>query len=136
MNHPNAIIKKLKLDKAKAPLIVNAPSEFLKILTGISFDEKIKPSKWGAYDYVQIFARSQAEMEKTVQQVVKAGVTDSYFWACYPKKSSALYSDMQRETVWTALALIQLEAVSIIALDENWSALRARPIASVGHPKK
>jgi hypothetical protein len=57
---------------------------------------------------------------------------DGLFWACYPKGTGKIKSNIKRETVWTALALIGLEAVSQIALDETWSALRGRPNEMVG----
>jgi hypothetical protein len=126
------ILKKLRLDSTKNILIVNAPDEFSDILKGINFDSQLSKGKEGKYDFVQIFATSQSELEDLVRKFGKAGKYDCLFWACYPKISGRIKSDIKRETVWTAFELINLLAVSQIAIDDTWSALRARPLDVVG----
>jgi hypothetical protein len=126
------IFKKLRLDPDKKLLIVNAPIEYAAILKGITFDGQALKQKAGKYDFVQIFARSRDELEKLAKQVAKAGKYDCLFWACYPKGTGKIKSDIKRDTVWTAFELIGLQAVSQIAIDDTWSALRARPKDAVG----
>jgi hypothetical protein len=127
-----AILKKLRLDKATTCLIVNAPKEYIAILDGIVYDTKSVKKKEGTYDFVQVFASTQSELEKLVQSVGKSGSYDCVFWACYPKGSGKIKSDIKRETVWIAFDLIGLQAVTQVAIDETWSALRARPYDEVG----
>lgn len=131
MNGPE-IIKKLRLDKVTKRLIVNAPKEYLDILKGIEFDTKPTKKDEGQYDFVQVFASTQSELEKVIVQVGKAGIKDCLFWATYPKGTGKIKSDIKRDTVWIAFDLIGLQAVSQIAIDDTWSALRARPKDMVG----
>lgn len=53
-------------------------------------------------------------------------------WACYPKGSGKIKYDLNRNTVWDAVALIGLRPVTQIAIDEKWSALRGRDHELVG----
>lgn len=131
MKAPDAITK-LKLDKSSSSLIINAPKEYLDTLEGLSYDTKPDSSKEGNYDFVQIFATSQSELEDLVKQYGKTGKYDCLFWACYPKGTGSIKSDIKRDTVWIAFELIGLRPVSQIAIDETWSALRARPSEKVG----
>ncbi|MEA5256637.1 hypothetical protein VB264_02505 [Arcicella aquatica] len=124
------IFKKLRLDSDKALLIVNAPSEYGSLLEGVNYDTE--PRAEGIYDFVQVFAIQQAELETLMKSVGKAGKFDCVFWACYPKGTGKIKSDIKRETVWTAFDLIELQAVSQVAIDETWSALRGRPTTMVG----
>ncbi len=126
------IVKKLQLHKAKNPLIVNAPEVFATVVSGIEYDVQPSSDKEGGYDFVQIFAVTQAELEKLAKQVEKAGKYDCIFWACYPKTTGKIKSDIKRETVWIAFEQIGLQAVSAVAIDDTWSALRARPVDKVG----
>ena len=121
-----AIFKKLKFGLSGESLIVNAPEEYLSILAGAKFDTVPDDTKLGKYSFVQVFASSQAEMEELVKSVAKAGKYDCLFWTCYPKGSGKLKYDLNRNTVWEALALAGLRPVSQIAIDEKWSALRGR----------
>ncbi len=126
------IFKKLRLDFSKNILIVNAPDNYSNILQAVIYDTQPSELKEGKYDFVQIFATSQSELEKLAKQVSKAGKFDCLFWACYPKGTGKIKSDIKRDTVWTAFDLIGFQAVSQIAIDDTWSALRARPKDAVG----
>jgi hypothetical protein len=118
------IFRKLKFDISRENLIANAPAEFLEILKEINFDSEPDHTKTGKYDFVQVFASSQAEMETLIRSVANAGKFDCLFWVCYPKGKGKLKYDLNRDLVWPALALAGLRPVSQIAIDEKWSALR------------
>ncbi len=124
------ILKKLRIDGNKKILIINAPNDYLDVLLGIEFDTESKGE--GIYDFVQVFGYQQDDLEKIAQSVEKSGKYDCLFWACYPKGTGKIKSDIKRETVWSAFELIGLQAVSQIAIDETWSALRGRPSEKVG----
>ncbi len=119
--------KKLRLTDNLRCLIVNAPNEYSSLLADFTYETTPSDAAKGNYDFVQIFAKTQAELEKTIVEVGEQGKYDCLFWACYPKMTGSIKSDLKRETVWQALHLIGCEPVSQIAIDDTWSALRARP---------
>jgi hypothetical protein len=125
-----AIFKKLRLNSEQKILILNAPNEYLSILEGIAFDDK--PKGDNLYDFVQVFGYQQDELELLVKSVEKVSKYDCLFWACYPKGTGKINSDIKRETVWKAFELVGLDTVTQIAIDETWSALRGRPVEMVG----
>ena len=126
----STIFKKLRLNDTGALLIVNAPAEYTAILKDIVYDSSAEAGK--KYDFVQVFGTRQEELERLCAEVKDAGKYDCLFWACYPKGTGKIKSDIKRETVWTALELAGVQAVTQIAIDETWSALRGRPPAMVG----
>ncbi|MEA5459423.1 hypothetical protein VB796_10255 [Arcicella sp. LKC2W] len=125
-----AVFKKLRFDANKTALILNAPQNYIDLLEGISFDSS--PKENTEYDFIQIFGYQQDELENLVKSVGHFRKYDGLFWACYPKGTGKIKSNIKRETVWSALALIGLDTVTQIAIDETWSALRARPSEMVG----
>lgn len=124
----SAVLKKLYFHKAASALIINAPSEYITLIGDVSYDTKPAAKNKGAYDFVQVFALTQSELEKLVKVHVASGKPDCIFWACYPKGSGNIKSDIKRETVWTAFEAVGLEAVTSVSIDDTWTALRARPI--------
>ncbi|NUM81518.1 hypothetical protein HUU42_11995 [bacterium] len=120
------VFKKLRIDRSQKILIVNAPKEFIKTLGKLTYDTRPKTGK--VYDFIQIFATKQNDLEKLIKKHASAGKYDCIVWACYPKGTGSIPSDMKRETVWHALSLGGLRPVSQIAIDETWSALRGRPV--------
>lgn len=127
-----AIFRKLKFGVYDEQLVVNAPEECLQLLEGARFDTTMDESKMGKYAFVQVFASSQTEMETLIKNVSKAGKHDCLFWACYPKSIGKQNYDLNRDTVWPALALAGLRPVSQIAISKKWSALRGRDPKLVG----
>jgi len=127
-----SVFRKLKFGISDPNLIINAPDEYLSILKGAEFDIVPDKSKFGKYNFIQVFASSQAEMEALIKSVAEAGKFDCLFWACYPKSTTKQKYDLKRDTVWAALALVGLRPVTQIAIDEKWSALRGRDPDLVG----
>lgn len=128
MNGPD-IFRKLRLDNSKKALIINAPSEYLALLENVVYNNSFDGhNKEFEYDFVQIFASTQSELERLLLQVKNAGKYDCILWACYPKGTGTIKSDIKRDSMWKALGLINLRPVSQIAIDDTWSAMRGRPV--------
>jgi hypothetical protein len=121
------IQRKLKLDKAGKILVINMPAGFELVLEGLNADLRLDEKLTGKYDFVQVFATKQSELEQLVKEVKDAGKYDCLFWISYPKGGGKIKSDIKRDTTWAAFALIGLRPVAQIAIDETWSALRGRP---------
>lgn len=113
----NSIFKKLRLNTSEALLIVNAPETYIALLQDINYHTRPEVSK--KYDFVQVFATKQEELERLCAEVRDAGKYDCLFWACYPKGTGRIKSDIKRETVWSALELAGLQAVTQIAIDDT-----------------
>jgi len=126
------ILKKLRADKCSKLLIINPPENYLKLFSTPEPDTVFLANDKGKYDFVQVFGSNRSELETLLIQVKDAGKFDALTWACYPKGGSKIKSDLKREVVWELFELIKLRAVSQIALDETWSALRGRPHELVG----
>lgn len=122
----DAILKKLYYQKASQHLIVNAPASYLELIDGQSFDQEPLAAKKGNYDFIQVFAVTQKELLVLLKKLAPFAKPGAYFWACYPK-GGQLKSDIKRETVWAAFETITLDVVSSAAIDDTWTALRARP---------
>ena len=127
-----SILKKLKIDKHTNVAVINAPEEFTGILKDYkgSVTGKIK----GKYSYVQVFITSQSEFVKSGKLLSNAIEGDGLLWVCYPKGTSKKYKkvDCNRDTLREAIIPYGFEGVSIISLDEDWSALRFRNSEFVG----
>ena len=112
-------LKKLRYKQGQA-LMLNAPEGFqLGIGTQDSLNEK--------YDFALLFAKNAAEVEEWVPKVIPALNEDAVFWISYPKQSSKIKSDINRDVIWKMIdANTDYTLVSNVAIDETWSALRVR----------
>ncbi|MBB6454910.1 hypothetical protein HNQ94_003399 [Salirhabdus euzebyi] len=128
-----AIIKKLQLkDQSKPILIINAPKEYGEVIN--AFEAEVhKDFGLDLYPFVQVFGSFNEEIQTYVKKGVKVVEEDGLLWLCYPKKSSKMYkgSNCSRETVAALLADEGFEPVRQVAIDEDWSALRFKPVDKI-----
>ena len=130
-----AVLNKLKLNKHNTIAVINAPEEFLEVLDDFSgtVDREIKND----YSYIQVFIYSQKEIIDLGQQLTSAISGDGYLWICYPKGTSKKFKkcDCSRDTLREVLIPYGFEGVSMISLDDNWSAMRVRNSAYIKSQK-
>ena len=84
------------------------------------------------FDFVHVFAKDLAELEKLAPVAAEAVKRDGLLWVSYPKKSSGVESDLSRDVVWQEVAKTGLRAVTQVSVNDVWSAIRFRPGDKVG----
>lgn len=125
------LFKKLNF-KAQSPiLVVHAPQSFEPELQQmIAYTTIIaNPDEVGTSGFIMAFITQQKELDMLSARLAKKLEGDGVLWFCYPKKSSKRYvCEFNRDTGWDALAKEGYEPVRMVAVDEDWSALRFRKV--------
>lgn len=126
------LLKKLN-HKPPAPVIVlEAPPEVQPLLARWSEDADVRQRLGSDDAFVLAFVRSAAEIERIASTVAGALAPDGVLWMAYPKKSSKRYrTDVSRDRGWQPLGDLGFEAVRQVAIDDDWSALRFRPVTAI-----
>ncbi len=81
-------------------------------------------------DALLLFVNNRAEAEALAPGAVAAvaGVKpEGILWVAYPKGSSKVKTDVNRDTLWPIIQAHGWRPVRQVAIDEVWSALRFRP---------
>ena len=128
----NPLIKKLRIQPGQRLLILNAPEGYSSALGQLPEGAEVKDVPDGVFDFVQVFVKSITELEKQVPVAIKAVKYDGLLWICYPKQSSGIKTDINRDTGWSVVQKAGLRPVTQVAIDDTWSALRFRPVERVG----
>ncbi len=118
-----SLFVKMKLKSGFRAAILNAPDGYLKELSpeGVSLDQSLS----GQYDWIQIFVRSQAELEALIPKVKAALKPVSLLWISFPKGTSKIQTDLTRDKGWDSVQ--GLKWVTLISVNETWSAFSLRP---------
>lgn len=132
----NQIVKKLGLKPGMRAFVMAAPDGYVSRLSPLPEGVEIATKPAGRYEFIQLFATRMAEIEKTVPGLLQRAAPEAVFWITYPKKTSGIGSDLSRDILAAAITAKGWRPVSIVALDDVWSALRFRPIADVKSRKK
>lgn len=114
-----AILKKLRYKEGRAT-VLNAPDGFrLGIEEGNGTE--------GTYDFVLLFVNNAQEVREWIPRVIPILNSEALFWITYPKQSSKVKTDINRDILFTLVQdLSPYRAVSNVAIDDTWSALRFR----------
>jgi len=119
---------KLNLKDQKQILVLNSPESFepeLKSLRGITVVRDLKNA--GDVEFALAFVTKQKEVDTLGKAIAKKAQGDAVVWFAYPKGSSKKYkSEINRDAGWQVLGDAGFEPVRMVAIDEDWSAVRFR----------
>lgn len=73
-----------------------------------------------------VFAADTAALAGVAETDVPHYLRGQHLWVAYPKKSSRVKTDIDRDHGWDALRSLDLHAVAQVSVSPVWSALRFR----------
>jgi len=121
------ISQKLRIKEKTTLLALNAPAEFKKNLKGLPAGIKIMDSAKDpiaiGYDQVHWFVMNRAQLEKELSKVMKLIKPEVTVWVYYPKGTSKLQTDLNRDKGWDCLLAEgdKLTWISLLSFDDTWS---------------
>jgi len=125
-----SLAKRFQLKAGTTLALLDAPVEVrerLRLeLAGVEFGPR---GKAGA---VLLFVRDLADVRDRAPAALDAVAAGGLVWIAYPKKSSGVQTDVDRDTLWSAVLEMGWAPVRQIAVDETWSAVRFRSERDVG----
>jgi hypothetical protein len=120
---------KLNLKDQTEIVVLNAPASFESELKALKDVSVRRDAKGGDIDFSLAFVTTQKEVDSLGPQVAKKAKGDAVVWFAYPKGSSKKYkSQINRDNGWAVLGKAGFEPVRMVAIDEDWSAVRFRRV--------
>ena len=113
------------LYKAQAPVLVLYPpveaAGLVEALHGLEALEGEEPA-----EFMLAFAKDLDDAEDAVDVADEDLADGAIFWLAFPKQTSKKYPglDIDRDSLHARLADLAWEGVSLVALDDDWSAMR------------
>ena len=120
----SSLAKKMKLKPGARAAVYHAPEAYLSEL---KHDAEISPKLSGKFDWIQIFAKNKKELDALAPKTAKALKPESILWLSFPKGSSKIQTDLTRDKGWEVLQGLDLKWVTLISVNEEWSAFALRP---------
>ena len=118
--------KKLKIKLGQHIRVINSPDGFLdelgSLLEGVDLSNEFD----GQRDFILLFVSNSKQLEENLPAALDSLKEDGLFWLSYPKKSSKIETDLSRDQGWDALTKAGLRPVSLVSINDTWSAFRVR----------
>ena len=124
------LFEKLNLKDIKDIAILNLPSSLEADLVpppGVVLHRDL--GTLSNYPFVLAFVTQISQVEDLSVEIRERTRGDAVVWLAYPKGTSKRYTcEFNRDTGWASLGGAGFEPVRMIAVDEDWSALRFRRV--------
>jgi hypothetical protein len=126
------ILEKLQLKEEKNLLIQGLPSSVEKQFAKLSYNKNLTPLlKTRKIDFALIFAINQLQLNNILKEVFPALHPEIKLWIAYPKTTSKIVSDLNRDASWEILSKNEYEAVRQVTLDHVWTAMRFKKLDQI-----
>ncbi|MBN9297129.1 MAG: YdeI/OmpD-associated family protein [Filimonas sp.] len=126
------LFEKLQLKDEKNLLIQGLPSSIEKQFVKLSFSKNVTPLlKTKKIDFALIFAINHNQLCNILKEVLPAVGEDCKLWVAYPKSTSKIASDLNRECSWKILSDSDYESVRQVAIDHVWTAMRFKKLDAI-----
>ena len=139
--------RKLGIRAGSSVLLVNPPAGYADGVRAVAHGAAVvaigpgdvadhavgEPGVVGPADLVHLFCASRAELDVYAPAAIAAYRIAGHLWVSYPKGGAKAGSDLNRDVDWGPLAAAGFRAVTQVAIDARWSALRFRRLEEVGH---
>lgn len=121
------IFEKLQLTNEKNVLIQGLPSSIEKQFAKLSFAKNLTPLlRSRKIDFALIFAVNESQLNSILQDIMPALKEESKLWVAFPKTTSKIVTDLNRESSWNKLVTAGYEPVEQVSLDHVWNASQFR----------
>jgi hypothetical protein len=117
------ILEKLQLKNEKNILIQGLPSSIEKQFSKLSFAKNLTPLlRSRKIDFALVFAVSENQLNSILDDIMPALKEESKLWVAFPKVTSKITTDLNRDGSWSKLIDADYENAEQVSLDHVWHA--------------
>jgi len=123
---PNNIAEKLMIKEGQSLLLLNEPTHYRNLIGKLPNKVTVSTEPKDQYNVIQVFVTSKNELKQKLTRVKTSLAPNGILWVTYPKGTSKIKADINRDTIREYSQTIGLEADAIFSVDDDWSALRMK----------
>ena len=120
----SALARKMKMKPDSRVAIINAPEGYLNEFL---HNHEVSRNLNGKFDWIQIFVTNKADVDELAPKAAQALNPESILWISFPKGKSKIQTDLTRDQGWESVNALGLKWITLISVDETWSAFALRP---------
>ncbi len=116
--------KKLGIKEGFRVALLNMPGGVRSELRDSLAECRITKDLAGSLDFIHLFSKSRAELEREIKHTSKALAPAGMLWISWPKKSSGVTTDLSENIVREIGLNAGLVDVKVCAVTDVWSGLK------------
>jgi hypothetical protein len=119
--------EKLLVKPGDSLMVVNPPPELRDLIEPLPRGVMLRTYGQGNSSVILFFARNAREMKDKLSGLRSLTEPEGIIWIAYLKGTSTTPTDINRDSIRAYAGTIDLEAVAMVSLNEDWSAMRLKP---------
>ncbi|AVV78048.1 YdeI/OmpD-associated family protein [Leptospira santarosai] len=114
------LIKKMKFKEGHRLIVIDKEKIYRSsFIGGVTVTNEVSKA-----DGILLFADSTSSLRTSFSKILKSIFKETILWIAYPKKSSGIKTDLDRDHGWETISKNGYEGVALISLNDTWSAIR------------
>jgi hypothetical protein len=118
--------QKLLMKEGYRVLFVHPPDDIEALLGGLPSGVTVVEGASSPIDFILVFSASRQALESDLPRLKDLLQPSGLLWVAYHKGTSRVKSDINRDSIAAYAQTIGMTPVSLIAIDDDWSALRVK----------
>ncbi len=94
------VYQKLRMKEGSSVLVLNSTGDYEKLIGRLPRDTDLLKAPQVEVDFVHLFVSNRDELEQNIDIALKAVKYDGLLWISYPKGSSGVETDINRDSIW------------------------------------
>lgn len=123
-----SVAQKLLIGENYKALLINEPEDYKSILGELSQNVTLLSNSTQPVDWIQVFVTLKKELEAKLSRLKMLLKPNGSLCVSYPKGTSKIKMDINRDTIREYAQSIGLESVAMVSVDNTWSALRLKTV--------
>ncbi len=120
------IAQKLLIKENYKVLFINEPENYAAILGELPKNVIMLTEPAISVDFIQFFVTSDKELKEGLIELKPYLSSKVLLWVTYPKGTSKIRTDINRDIIREYALTIGLTSVAMISVNDTWSALRLK----------
>jgi len=121
------VAQKLQIREGQKLLLVNPPAGYEEqLVKHLPRNVEIVKRTSKNAEVIQVFTSSKIQLNEQLGKLKKVLPPKGIIWVTYPKGTSRVKTDINRDIIRHEAENFGLEAVAIFSVDNDWSALRLK----------
>jgi hypothetical protein len=123
-----SVAQKLMIKAGQRVSFVNQPKGYNAVLGELPKGVIVVKEASEPVDVLQLFVDSRKELEEQLPRLKTAVAPKGALWVTYHKGTSKQKTDINRDSIAGYARTIGMQAVAMISVDDDWSALRLKVV--------
>lgn len=121
--------QKMLLKPGMEAVVLGAPGDAATLLGELPEGARVRTKLGKGAPFILAFVKNQAELAQRMAELGPVLTPTTLLWVAYPKQSSKVETDLNRDRGWESATQLGLQVVAQVAVDATWAASRLRPVA-------